>query len=260
MNNNTIEKTFELYIQQAEESDFSGWDFSYLVKTSRMKETHQEWNYYNLLYPYLVESETMLDMGTGGGENLSILKPLPPKTIATELYKPNIETARNRLEPLGIEVVSFEGKGPSGYEEMPFDDDYFDLVINSHESYFPPELMRILKPGGVFVTQQVGSENLVSLVEFLTGQDYSTDEWDLKVAAEELTASGFSILSQQENIFSYRFYDVGAIAWLFKALPWMIEEYDIGKYKDKLWELHLGICEKGYYDTQCHRFAITCRA
>lgn len=260
MNRNNLEKSFEIYLRQAEETDFSGWNFSYLGRTGRMCTTPLEWNYYILVFSELNNVETLLDMGTGGGEFLSILSPLPPKTVATELYEPNVPIARKNLEPLGVEVVAFEECGPSGYEKMPFENEYFDLVINCHESYFPPELKRILKPGRLFVTQQVGSENLVSLVEFLTGREYSTTEWNQKVAVEELTSAGLSILKCRENIFHYRFYDVGAIAYLFKAIPWMIDGFSISQYKEKLWQLHLQISEKGYYDTQYHRFMITCKS
>ena len=58
----------------------------------------------------------------------------------------------------------------------------------------------------------------------------------------------------------YRFYDVGAIAYLFKAVPWTIDGYSIDRYKEKLWQLHVQISEKGYYDTQCHRFVIICNS
>jgi len=38
----------------------------------------------------------LLDMATGGGEFLSSLVPLPPRTVATEGYPPNLEVARRR--------------------------------------------------------------------------------------------------------------------------------------------------------------------
>lgn len=47
----------------------------------------------------------MIDLGTGGGELLSHLAPLPPVTCATEGYVPNVPVAAKRLSALGVEVI-----------------------------------------------------------------------------------------------------------------------------------------------------------
>ena len=46
------------------------------------------------------------------------------------------------------------------------DDNEFDIVINRHESYNEKELFRILKPNGLFITQQVGAYNNKDLATF----------------------------------------------------------------------------------------------
>ena len=38
---------------------------------------------------------------------------------------------------------------------MPFEDSRFDVVLNRHELDDPAEVFRVLRPGGVFLTQQV---------------------------------------------------------------------------------------------------------
>ena len=50
---------------------------------------------------------------------------------------------------------------------LPFHNDEFDIVINRHGNYVPAELHRILKPGGIFITEQVGEDNERDLVELL---------------------------------------------------------------------------------------------
>ena len=67
----------------------------------------------------------MLDMGTGGGEFLSSLAPLPDQTWATEAFLPNLPLAKARLELLGIQVVHVDSDF-----ELPFVDEEFYLVIN----------------------------------------------------------------------------------------------------------------------------------
>ena len=166
MNGNTLEEMFETYLEQAINAPFSGWNFEYLIKTGRMIEAPVKWNYYNSVLPYLLKAGTMLDMGTGGGEVLARFQPLPPVTCATEQYRPNVAVAREKLEPLGVKVVQIDEKYQNN-EVLPFEDNMFDLIINRHESYYPQELIRILKSEGVFITQQVGSITLLNLNQFL---------------------------------------------------------------------------------------------
>lgn len=254
MNGNALEEMFETYLEQARNTPFSGWNFEYLTKTGRMVEAPVKWNYYNIVLPYLLRAETMLDMGTGGGEVLSGFQPLPPGTYATEQYRPNIPVARERLEPLGAKVVEIKEEHPPYNTNLPFDDEFFDLIINRHEAYYPRELMRILKSEGMFITQQVGSISVLNLRQFLNRKDETIANWNLEYALNELKSVGFNILEQQEDIQFYRFYDIGAIAYFMKAIPWIIEDFKIDKYKGRLWELHIRIQENGFYDTLLHRF------
>jgi len=98
--------------------------------------------------------DSLLDMGAGGGEFLASLMPLPIHTCATEGYEPNVSVARTLLQPLGVKVFRYEDD-----DNLPFDDEEFELIINRHESYSPKEVFRLLKPGGYFITQQVGVKN-----------------------------------------------------------------------------------------------------
>jgi len=258
--NRESEEPFEKYLEEAEKASFSGWDFGYLTHTRRMVEAPLKWNYFNVVLPYIMNAESLLDMGTGGGEVLSAFSPLPSTTFATEQYKPNVEVARKKLGPLGVKVFEIEEEDSPPYNtDLPFEDDFFDLIINRHEAYYPPELYRILKSGGIFITQQVGGNTNRNLIEFLTGEPPRYSRWNLESAAAELEAAGFSIVQQQEDTQFYRFYDIGAIFYLLKAIPWTIEDFSVERYRVKLRELHLKINADGYYDTPQHRFIIVAR-
>ncbi|MBN1176821.1 MAG: class I SAM-dependent methyltransferase [Dehalococcoidales bacterium] len=258
--NETLKRTFEAYLEEAAGEAFYGWNFDYVVKTGRMIEAPVKWNYYNVVLPRLAGVETMLDMGTGGGEILSTFKPLPPVTCATEQYQPNVPVARERLEPLGVKVFEIEEeKEPPYNRDLPFDDNFFDLIINRHEAYYPPELKRILKPGGHFITQQVANANLLNLMQFFLNKPPKFGNWNLMSAVDELTSSGFEIIEQQEDIQHYRFYDVGAIAYFLKVIPWTVPGFTIDKYRDRLWDMHLRIDRDGYFDTPRHRILIIAR-
>ena len=175
----------------------------------------------------------------------------------TEQYKPNITVAKERLEPLGVKVIEIEKENSPPYNmNLPFEDEFFDLIINRHEAYYPKELGRILKKGGAFITQQIGSFNLLNMKQLLSEKSETVSNWNLKSAVEELESAGFHILVQQEGIQTCRFYDIGAIIYLLMAAPWTIEDFSIDKYRDKLWKLQVRINSSGFYDTPQHRFIV----
>ncbi|TRY26106.1 class I SAM-dependent methyltransferase [Brevibacillus sp. LEMMJ03] len=231
---------------------FAGWDFSYVTRTGRMKEAPLPWNYANLVSRRLRGAESLLDMGTGGGELLSLLRPLPPRTFATEGYAPNVPVARARLEPLGVTVVEADGEA-----DLPFADEVFELVINRHESYRPEEVCRIMKPGACFITQQVGGHNDLELNRMLEApvpEEYL--HWNLAYAAAQLEAAGLTVVERRE-VFSFtRFYDVGAIVYYLQAIPWQVPDFSVERCADGLLRIHRVIERDGYVDIPAHRFLL----
>ncbi|TLS38169.1 class I SAM-dependent methyltransferase [Pseudalkalibacillus caeni] len=246
------EKTlFDFLISEAERP-FSGWDFSYISKTGRMAESPLDWSYTSLILPELRRADSMLDMGTGGGEFLSMFLPFPANTYATEAYKPNVPIAKKRLEPLGVNVSEI-----SDDEELPYEDETFDLIINRHEAYSVSELKRILKCGGMFITQQVGGKNDISinaLLEAPINGEFS--HWDLAYAVNEMKEAGFEILKAQEQFPNTRYYDIGALVYYLKAIPWQVTDFTIDRYFNRLKSIHELIEKDGYLDIPSHRFLI----
>ena len=256
------DKYFEYLIKEAVKNaqSFSGWDFSHLTSTGRIEGAPLKWNYYNIVSRYLTGVTKLLDMGTGGGEILSKFSPLPLVTYATEQYNPNVAVARKGLEPLGVKVIEIEEeKEPPFNSNLPFEDDFFDLIINRHEAYYPPELMRILRPEGMFITQQVGGRTNQNLVNILNGEPSKYSKWNLESAVKELESAGFTITRQQEEVQFYRYYDIGAVVYHLIAIPWTIEDFSTERYKDKLLELHKIIESDGFYDAVQHRFMLIAR-
>lgn len=245
---------FDRLVADAEQP-FSGWDFGYISKTDRLVEAPLAWSYASWLLPYLRRAGSLLDMGTGGGEFLARLQPFPEYTAATEGYPPNVPIARERLEPLGVDVHEV-------LEDLrlPFPDATFDLVINRHESYSPDEVLRVLKSGGRFITQQVGSQNDVELNRLLGAppeDEYA--HWNLDFAARELEVAGFQLTEQQEDFPPARFFDIGAVVYYLKAVPWQIPGFSVERYRDALLTLHSTIERDGYVDVSTHRFLIVAR-
>lgn len=244
-------------IEDAYKESFSGWDFSYITKSKRMVSYPLSWNYESIVRSHIKNCESLLDMGTGGGEFLSSLTPLPKLTYATESYVPNVDVAKKRLNPLGIEVMYVpENKQPPYSDKLPFSDNYFDLIINRHEAYYPNELKRILKKDGVFITQQVGFLTCANLEKDILGKEARYGNWNLQSAINELKSSGFKISYKNEELTKIRFSDIGAIVYYLKAIPWVIESFEPLKYIEQLSHIDDLIEENGYYEMLSHRFVI----
>jgi len=154
------QKSFDDLIQEALLLPFSGWDFSYIG--DRWKTNEPSWNYQALAHNRMHGIPSMIDLDTCGGELLSSLAPFPLYTWATESYPPNIPKAKDRLEQLGVEVISDYSDA-----DITLPDTSLELILDRHGSYSERELMRPLKHGGIFLTEQVGSQNDIRLNELL---------------------------------------------------------------------------------------------
>lgn len=250
---NSAKEKFERFITDSQE-EFSGWDFSYLSDSGRMQEFPLTWNYYNQIRDYCQQANSLLDMGTGGGEFLSSLSFLPEDTCATEGYEPNIKLAKEQLEPLGIEVYPVEKD-----KELPFKEARFEVIINRHESYSVREIARILTEGGYFITQQVGGLNDRELNLLLGADEHQFVDWDLNQARQELINYDFELIKLKEDEVKTRFYDIGAIIYYLQAVPWQIPNFKVENYREQLFSLHRFIEKQGYFDVTCHRFFIAAK-
>ena len=237
------------------EKPFSGWDFGYITGTRRMVEMPLSWSYASKVLPYLRRSRALLDLGTGGGEFLSRLQPLPDVACATEGYPPNVPIARRRLQPLGVRVYQVADD-----RVLPFDDAQFDLVIDRHEAYSCAEVGRVLTPGGHFITQQVGDvyndEDIRSTLGY-EGPDYS--HWQIHPPPAEFREHDMEILEDRQEPYYIRFYDVGAIVYYLKAVPWIVPNFTVRKHLDALIRLDDFIRQQGFFDMRMYASFIMAR-
>ena len=148
------------WLHEEEIAHIHGWDFSHL--DGRYEQEALSWDFREIIQRYRKDGMKLLDMDTGGGEFLLSLHHPYENTAATEGYPPNVALCKEVLLPLGIDFREADGDGA-----LPFPDEAFDLITNRHGSFNVSELYRTLKPGGLFLTQQVGAENDRELVRLL---------------------------------------------------------------------------------------------
>jgi SAM-dependent methyltransferase len=239
---------FEYYME--ERYDFSGWDFSYI--NNRVVMEPLPWSYESEVLPYLLESTSLLDIDTGGGELLSRF-PLPKNVFATEVHPPNIEIAKAKLEPLGVNLLS-----PSNENHIPLDDASLDLIINRHGYFNIGDLYRLLRTGGYFITQQVGNNDNLEINEMLGGEEpeYYERGWSFQNLCDDFELHEFDILRAEEAFPKTRIYDVGAFLFYMKAIPWQYPGFDKNRFEGQIRAIHELIQEQGYWEVTSHRYLI----
>ncbi|MCY0940331.1 class I SAM-dependent methyltransferase [Streptomyces antarcticus] len=248
-------RTFDHLVGEAESVSVDGWDFSWL--DGRATEQRPSWGYQRLLGERLAGVGSVLDIQTGGGEVLAGAGPLPPLTVATESWPPNIEKATRLLHPLGAAVVADADEPP-----LPFGDDAFELVTSRHPvTVWWDEIARVLRPGGAYLSQQVGPASVFELVEFFLGPQPERVRRgrhpDDAVAAA--AAAGLEVVELRSERLRTEFHDIGAVIYFLRKVIWMVPGFTVGQYRDRLRELHEQIESDGPFVAQTARFLIEAR-
>ncbi|EGT3617125.1 class I SAM-dependent methyltransferase [Clostridium perfringens] len=249
MNYKKLKKSWK----KEEKMSFKGWDFSYLE--NRWEGEGLPWDYKDILIKYLKPTYKLLDIGTGGGEFLLSLNHPYKNTSITEMWEPNVKLCKERLEPLGIEV-----KQVLDDNNLPFRDNTFDIIINRHSSYSIKELKRILKPNGLFITQQVGGKNNEKLSKLLIkGFKPKYKENTLHNALREVYKNNFDVIYYNEYFPCLRFKDVGAIVYFAKIIEWEFPNFSVDKCFEQLCNLNEELNYNGYIESFEHRYIMICR-
>lgn len=241
--------------QQEEEQPFVGWDFSYLA--GRMLEDPLPWDYIVQAGALMDAAASVLDMDTGGGERLLDMRAhWPGRVVATEEYPPNLALARQRLEPLGVDVRDVR---ITDIDPLPFADGEFDLVLNRHSAFNAAEIARILTPGGRFLTQQVHGMWTHDLMAYFGRTPQWPDATPEKYLPR-LRAAGLEIVDVQEWQGKLRFTDVGAIVYYLKCVPWEVPDFTVATHQAGLFALQKRLEETGdlsffagYYTIEAHK-------
>lgn len=228
-----------------------GWDFSHIEGRYGMKGS-LPWDYEEIVREALRDEMKLLDYDTGGGEFLLSLHHPYENTSATEGYPPNVQICRERLLPLGIDLR--ECADPAN---IPFGDEAFDVIINRHGSFCPTEIWRLLRPGGLFITQQVGDNNDRELAEaVLPGLEPPFPGLNLAVQKKAFEDAGFRIIKADEAFRPICFYDIGAFVWFARIIEWEFPGFSVDRCFDRLLELQETLEREGEIAGTEHRYLI----
>ena len=243
-----------LWKQEESCARIQGWDFSH-IRGRYEEEDVLPWDYGAIVRGVLRDDMKLLDYDTGGGEFLLSLRHPYENTAAMEGYPPNVALCEERLLPLGIDIRACKDAA-----HIPFGDGAFDIVINRHGDFCPSEIWRLLKPGGLFVTQQVGSRNDRELVAaVLPDAPPPFPHENLTEQREAFETAGFEILQADEAFGPIRFYDVGAFVWFARIIEWEFSGFSVDRCFDRLLPLQEKIEREGQIEGTTHRYLIVAR-
>lgn len=241
----------ERWLEAEKNARIHGWDFS-PIADSFHEDDRFPWDYRRLIGRYVRSTDRILDMDTGGGEKLLELGHDPALTSATEGYGPNVELCRKKLLPLGIDFRPADDPA-----HLPFADSTFDAVLNRHGSYDFSEIRRILKPGGIFLTQQVGDDNDRELVELvLPGMPNAFPGQNLTEQRRCCEEAGFTILHAAEAYRHMDFYTMEAFIWFARVIPWEFPGFSVEACYDRLLKTEEILQREGRIRGTVHRYCI----
>lgn len=240
-----------IWKQEEQSAYINGWDFSHIYGRYDA-ENDLPWNYEQIIRRYLKKDFDIMDYDTGGGEFLLSLNHPYERISATEGYLPNVKLCREKLLPLGINFK--ECSDPS---EIPFEDDAFDLIINRHGGFDAVEVYRLLRRGGLFITEQVGEDNERDLVEMvLPGANKPFSHLNLSEQRKRFENMGFRIVRAEEAFRPIKFYDVGAFVWFARIIKWEFPNFSVDNSFERLLKMQEIIDKTGKIEGTIHRYLI----
>lgn len=186
----------------------------------------------------------LLDLGTGEGGVLAGLPGLPALTVATEEWLATVPEAARTLVPRGINLVvcggARENTSPDAPPRtgLPFADASFDVVLSRHEAFDPSDVRRVLRPGGVFLIQQVGSDETASIRALCQLPGIPGTSWDLAEAVRQTEAGGLTVIGSGEERPKAVFTDVAALVGYLRTIPWSVPELDRDAMRPTFERLH----------------------
>ncbi len=257
--------TFEDLVAEGVRVPVEGWDFSWFE--GRATEERPPWGYAGLLAGRMAAATAALDVETGGGEVLASATTgasatttiggarSPRLLVATESWPPNVAVAGARLHPLGAHVVAV-ADAPT----LPFADRSFDLVASRHPVVVLwQEIARVLRPGGTYLSQQIGAGTNRELTEFMMGPQPVNERRSVASTRAGAEAAGLEVLELREAALRVEFFDVAAVVYFLRKVPWTVPGFTPEAYGEPLRRMHASIERDGAFVSTARRMLVEAR-
>lgn len=170
-----------------------GWNFSNMNYTL---EKESDYDYYKEVISHITPATKMLDIGCGSAEKTSRYYSLADTVYLTDFEPEMLNKAQANVnkyyETLPKVKIKFNFAILDCNGPFDFPDNSFDLVVSRHCGANMQEVFRVLKKGGVFISEDVSKDDCQELKDiFCRGQGYNEPPLYKEVMNESLNA-GFS--------------------------------------------------------------------
>ncbi len=157
-------------------------------------------------------------MGCGDGRLLASLAKRFQRGIGVDVSKSRIDRARLTL-PMKLRMrVHFTR---ASAHAVPAPNGTFQLVLNRHSPLFPAEVDRVLAPGSVFVTQQIGREDARAIRAAFGDERAASrpEENLLPHTFARLSALNYRVLRHEQYDVPFVFGDAASLLFWLQAVP-----------------------------------------
>lgn len=247
-------RDFDALLAEAAAAPVDGWGFAWL--DGRATEARPSWGYARRLRDRLADADAALDVQTGGaevfGEALGRTGSRPRVVVATEAWPPNRAIARRNLIPSGGTVLAVPEAG-----DFPIRASTFDLVSSRHPVVTRwDEIGRVLRPGGRYFAQHVGSGSNRELTDFMMGPQPVSGARSPERAAAAAAAAGLEVVHLRSETMRVEFLDVGAVVWFLRKVIWTVPGFTVDAYREPLRRMHDRIAVDGSFVSHAERFLV----
>lgn len=217
-------------------ADVAGWrGWNLLQYRTRCAET--PWNYFAVVEELLSGKESVLDMGSGDGRVLTALASKLRRGIGVDVSKDRVDRARLNL-PIKLRMRVHFTRASS--HAVPAPDGAFHVVLNRHAPLFPEEIDRVLAPGGIFATQQVGNQNVRAIRSAFSEArgplPEMPDEVALPGTVRALSEAGYEVVRQDEYDVPLVFGDAASLLFWLQKVP-LPQDFDIERDAETVLEI-----------------------
>lgn len=179
-----------------------GWDFSAM----NVVRQPVPWEYQDVVRGYLRPADTVLDVGTGGGEQMRTLAPAFGHGLGIDIDPEMVRIAGTSPGPANL---SFR-LGDHRLGSVP---ETFDVVLCRQAPFDLDAVAKRLRPGGYFLTQQVGERNMACVKDALGQADPP-----VPVSRDQVRASGLRLVAFMEYDVEYVVRDIESLVFWLNAL------------------------------------------
>ena len=167
-------------------NETKNWDFSDI---KYIKESLTNWDMYAILKEVSTKDSYILDLGTGGGENLLKNFPEAKKIIGTDFSPEMIKTAQLNLAKSKRKNIEFKVMNNLN---MNVENDYFDIVVARHTCIDAKQIYKCLKKDGMLLLRGVDKLDCFELKKMYgKGQAYNDINPISQIDYENILDAGF---------------------------------------------------------------------